>query len=66
MRGKIHSEKRKVVQLTLARKIAEALFTNGFNERAVRLRLEMPDGKYGGGWGFEPAVDIITKTILGE
>jgi hypothetical protein len=62
---KITSSKRKVVRLLLAEKIAEALFVNGQGERAERLML-VKGGRDLGGWGYEPAIDQITKVILGE
>ena len=50
---------------SIAVRIAEELFTNGQGEEAVRLRLELPDGRYGGGWGQKPVIDKITDVLLG-
>jgi len=53
-------------QHALAAKIARALFTNGANERAVRLRLV---GEYGGslgGWSEIDAADQIARVLAEE
>jgi len=51
--------------MTLAEKITDYLFTNGANQKACRLELEMEGGRNGGGWGREPARDAI-QTHLEE
>ena len=51
----------------LAKKIAEALFTNGFKEKANRLELKIgltPQQERGaGGWCFNTAVDQIERVL---
>lgn len=47
-----------------ARLIAERLFTNGMNQRAARLRLELQDKSDGGGWSIDAAYDQI-KQVTG-
>lgn len=46
-----------------ARLIAERLFTNGQNERAARLVLELPDKTDGGGWSIKAAYDRIKQVM---
>ena len=53
------SKKRK----TIAKKIADELFTNGSNEKAKRLVLELENGKDGGGWCKGAVIDIIKKHL---
>lgn len=50
----------------LAEKIAADLFTDGNDEVAQRLVLELPGGRNGGGWAAGPAVDRIEKILRGE
>ena len=49
----------------LARRIVEALFTNGSGQRAKRLVLTASDGSDLGGWGEVPACDIIDDILRG-
>ena len=54
----------------LATLIAEALFYNGWGDKAVRLQLRLDDGgkgreRDGGGWCFDAAIDQI-ESILRE
>lgn len=46
-----------------ARLIAERLFTNGQNERAARLVLELADTTNGGGWSINAAYDQVKKVL---
>ena len=46
-----------------ADEIIERLFTNGANEKARRLVLELQDGRNGGGWGKEPVRDLILDVL---
>jgi hypothetical protein len=50
----------------LARAIQQALFTNGNEDVARRLVLELADGKDGGGWSAEGAYSAIRDTIANE
>ena len=50
--------------ISLAVLIAGTLFINGSGQEAIRLRLELPDGEYGGGWGQQPVIDLITEILL--
>ncbi|MET0646419.1 MAG: helix-turn-helix domain-containing protein [Pyrinomonadaceae bacterium] len=45
--------------MKLAEKITDYLFTNGANQKAVRLELELEGGRNGGGWAPEAARDAI-------
>jgi hypothetical protein len=47
----------------LAEEITDRLFTNGANEKARRLVLELKDGRNGGGWGREPVRDMILDVL---
>lgn len=48
----------------LAVLIAEALFTNGQNEKANRIALKLPGERDGGGWCKRAAIDAIERTII--
>lgn len=54
---------KKIDARKLADEIAEYLFTNGSGQKAVRLVLELNNGKNGGGWSKEPARDAIASII---
>jgi len=47
----------------LAHRIAERLFTNGANQRAGRLVLEMVGGHDGGGWCYDAVVAQIVDEL---
>jgi hypothetical protein len=51
-----------------ATKIAEALFVNGAGQRARRLVLTIdgPPKQDIGGWGYEPAIDMIMRVLEGQ
>lgn len=47
----------------LAAKIADDLFTNGCDEKAERLVLELPNGRDGGGWCKQAVADRILQAL---
>lgn len=47
----------------LAEAIAKRLFTNGAEQVAERLVLELPGGRDGGGWCQKAAEDQIEKVL---
>lgn len=47
----------------IAKRIAKHLFTNGANERATRLVLQLPDGRDGGGWCEKAVRDSIARML---
>lgn len=49
--------------MTLAKKIAERLFTNGVGDIADRLVLELPGKRDGGGWCRKAAEDRIAEVL---
>jgi hypothetical protein len=49
---------------TLAEEIARRLFTNGADQKAQRLVLEMPNGGNGGGWSEKPMADYIERILV--
>ncbi len=48
----------------LAKKIADALFTNGAGETAKRLVLELEEKRTGGGWCRSAVIDSIEEVLL--
>jgi hypothetical protein len=48
----------------LAEKIADELFTNGQNQVAQRLVIELPGKQDGGGWCRISVVGIIARNIV--
>lgn len=50
----------------IAERIAQCLFTNGLNQAAARLVLEMPTGPNGGGWCRAAVVDQIAAVLALE
>ena len=47
----------------VAERIADALFVNGAEEKTGRLVLELLNGKYGGAWCKEAAIDQIERVL---
>jgi len=47
----------------IANDVITALFTNGANQKARRLVLELENGRNGGGWSFQPARDHVAEVI---
>ena len=52
-----------VASARLAKKTVDALFVNGRGEQATQLVLQLPDGRYGGGWGPEPMFDRVQEAL---
>jgi hypothetical protein len=50
----------------IANKIADRLFTNGMNQQAQRLVLELPGKRDGGGWCKQAVVDQIVEVLCPE
>ncbi len=48
----------------IAERITERLFTNGFDMKAKRLVLEMPDKSDGGGWCREAVRDQVANELI--
>ena len=48
----------------IAEAIADSLMTNGNEERAERLVLELPDGRDGGGWCRSSVVSTAENELL--
>jgi len=51
---------------TLAKRIAQSLFTNAYHQEAQRLVLEMPNGQDGGGWCKSAATDYIERLLKAQ
>jgi hypothetical protein len=47
----------------LAELIAGDLFVNGNNEQAERLKIELDEGRYGGGWSREAVIDRVLRIL---
>jgi len=43
--------------------IAEKLFTNGMDQKAKRLVLELESGADGGGWCKQAVIDLIADSL---
>ena len=51
---------------TIAQQIADELFTNGANQVAKHLLLELDNGHYGGGWCKKAVVDVISNILKAQ
>lgn len=47
----------------ITEQIINRLFTNGFDQKAKRLVLELEGGRDGGGWGKEVVRDLIRDAL---
>jgi hypothetical protein len=48
----------------VAERIADSLFVNGAGQQAVRLVLELPGKRDGGGWCKAAVVAVIEREVL--